>query len=194
MTSNNSFNRSTFNNKTNDQMRNIVFIMMLIAILPASVKAQCNPNAEPKNLCLTFEPNIGASFSDNGISMKYLALDLNFGLKKRLNVIVSLDQTYNNYKIDDVKAYFANTGLAGGLSYKIIKKGNGFWGVKAKMGSTIGNVDWKNTFYDVSTNFAPNSGHKSSYLSLGIGYRYVHSREDGIGHHNFVYFSLGFGL
>ena len=49
--------------KRQENMKKMIFILLLAAMLPTSIMAQCNPNATTKNLCLGIEPNIGASFS-----------------------------------------------------------------------------------------------------------------------------------
>lgn len=175
-------------------MKQILFMLVLVAMMPASAMAQCNPNATTKYLCLGIEPNIGASFSDNGMRMNNYTLNLYLGTQGRLNIVGSVEQTYNYLNTDDVKTYFSNTGLAGGLAYQFVKNAKSYWQVKAKVGSTIGNADWKNTFYDASVSFAPQIGKSSSHGVLSVGYRYAHSRTDAVGHHNFVYLSLGFGL
>ncbi|MCX4292452.1 MAG: hypothetical protein OSJ56_00130 [Prevotella sp.] len=175
-------------------MKHFFILSVFLAMLPMSGNAQCNPNATTKYLCLGIEPNIGASFGNKGMRMNNYALDLYLGIQGRLNIVGSVEQTYNYYKMDDVKTYFSNTGLAGGLAYQFVKNAKSHWQMKAKMGSTIGHADWKNTFYDVSVSFVPQIGKSSSNGSLSVGYRYAHSRTEDIGHHNFIYFALGFGL
>lgn len=90
------------------------------------------------------------------------------------------------------KSYLHNIGLAGGLGYTFLKQKKFQLQVVGKAGSTIGNADWKNNYYDASLRVSPVRKDGGLRPVLGVGYRYANSHNADFCDHGFVYGTIAF--
>lgn len=110
-----------------------------------------------------------------------------FGLKvepvKRFRVGVSYINYLGLCKQDGVKSYLTSHGIGGSLSYRLYQpdaKRNRGIEAMVRYGHSLGNGDLKYNLYDVGIKF---------YDKLGVGFRCVDSRTEGLRNTNCVYFS-----
>ena len=179
-------------------MKNIVLLTLLFLFASMGCKAQ-NENCEsgvcgsgsPGSLRLNLELNTFASFRHKGMTMHGYNFDVGISLYKNLYALGSIELVSHHLRNDDGKTYFNSTGLSGGLVYNIIDRDNTTIPLKVKMGGTLGNPDWKYTFYDLSLALNQRLG-KSNFAGVaGIGYRYEYSRVEAMSSHGFVYVFFG---
>ena len=145
-----------------------------------------------KHLFLNIGVGATGSLSNKGMRMNAYNVDLDFNKGGRLSVIGSLEFADNHYKQDGAKSYLHNIGLAGGLGYTFLKQKKFQLQVVGKAGSTIGNADWKNNYYDASLRVSPVRKNGGLRPVLGVGYRYANSHNADFCDHGFVYGTIAF--
>ncbi len=170
-----------------------LLLALLLIIGAANAYSQCGTGPR-KQLFMTISLGTNGSLVNKGMRMNAYNVDLNFSTGGRLSAICSFEFADNHYKQDGAKLYLHNTGLAGGLSYTLVKKAEYKLQVVGKAGGTIGSADWKNNFYDASIRLAPGTKIGCSSLILGVGYRYAHSHTADVCDHGFVYGTVGIAL
>lgn len=171
-------------------MRRFLFALLLV-IGAANAFAQCGMGPR-KHLFMNIGVGATGSLGNKGMRMNAYNVDLDFNMGGRLSVIGSLEFADNHYKQDGAKLYLHNIGLAGGLGYTFLKQKNYQLRVVGKAGSTIGNADWKNNYYDASLRVSPASKDGVLRPILGVGYRYANSHNADFCDHGFVYGTIGF--
>ena len=173
-------------------MRKLLLVLLLVAGA-TSAYPQCGMGPR-KQLAMNIGLGATGSLNNKGMRMNTYNVDLNFSTGGKLSVIGSLEFADNHYKQDGAKLYMHNMGLAGGLGYIFLKQKDFQLQVVGKAGSTIGNADWKNNYYNASLRFIP--GHKcgGSHILVGLGYRYANSHNANFSDHGFAYGTIGIVL
>lgn len=121
---------------------------------------------------------------------------LSFKVKPYLSVLVHADAMMGTYKVDDTKLSLNTDNIGGGLSLRVLNitlskdefPKRGSVDLYAMVTTSFGNIDWKQTSsaigfkWTISDRLSP---------TLGLGYRYSHSRTDGIPHFSGMYAAFG---
>lgn len=143
----------------------------------------------PGSVRLNLEVNALTAFRNKGMTMHGYNFDAAISIYRNIYALGSFEML--SYHANKSKTYFNSTGLSGGLVYNIIDRDNTTIPLKVKMGGTLGNPDWKYTFYDTSVALNQRLG-KSNFAGVaGIGYRYEYSRVEAMSSHGFVYVFFG---
>ncbi len=177
-------------------MKKVVFttlMTMLSSMVCMAGDEVCTSGAcgqgSPGSVRLNLEVNALTSFRNKGMTMHGYNIDAAISIYRNLYALGSFEILSHHAK--DSRTYFNSTGLSGGLVYNIIDRENITIPLKMKIGGTLGNPDWKYTFYDTSVSINQRLG-KSNFSGVaGIGYRYEHSRIETMSSHGFVYIFLG---
>lgn len=146
-----------------------------------------NQSGKWHSLRMGFDISMTKSLKTRGMKFQSDALDLTFSMGGRLNLIASveyIDTHLNHTSLEGI-------GLGGGLSYRFGNDKLDIGKAVFKVGSTVGNADWKHTYYDVSFRFNPLVKKQKSPLFISLGYRYANSHTAGIGDRSFFYASVG---
>lgn len=141
---------------------------------------------------LNLEVNALTSFRNKGMTMHGCNFDIGISIYKNLYALGSFEILSHHVK--DSRTYFNSTGLSIGLVYNIIDKTNTTIPLKVKMGGTLGNPDWKYTFYDLSLALNQRLGKSNFAGVVGVGYRNERSRIEAMSSHGFVYLFWGIKL
>lgn len=167
-------------------MKKVLLASLFIALITQVASAQCRIGP-PRELSMGIELTTNYSLKTHGMQYNMVQTDLTFGTGGRLNVLGSIELA--DYHLYDT--HLSSTGIGGGLSYTLFKNNENRLLLAAKAGSTIGNADWKYTYYDASLRLQPRFGKSASHGIIAIGYRYADSHTAGIRNRGFVYASLG---
>lgn len=146
-----------------------------------------NQSGKWHSLQMGFDLSMTKSLQTRGMKFQSDALDLTFGMGGRLNLLASVEYIDAHYH----HTSFEGIGLGGGLSYRFGNDNLNIGKAVFKIGSTVGNADWKHTYYDVSFRFNPLVKKQKSPLFISLGYRYANSHTAGIGDRSFFYASVG---
>lgn len=147
-----------------------------------------NQSGKWHSLRMGFDISMTKSLQTRGMKFQSDALDLTFGMGGRLNLLASveyIDAHYHHTSLEGI-------GLGGGLSYRFGNDKLDIGKAVFKVGSTVGNADWKHTYYDISFRINPLIKKPKSPLFISLGYRYANSHTAGIGDRSFFYASVGF--
>lgn len=147
-----------------------------------------NQSGKWHSLRMGFDLSMTKSPETRGMKFQSDALDLTFGMGGRLNLLASveyIDAHYHHTSLEGI-------GLGGGLSYRFGNDKLDIGKAVFKVGSTVGNADWKHTYYDVSFRINPLIKKPKSPLFISLGYRYANSHTAGIGDRGFFYATVGF--
>lgn len=146
-----------------------------------------NRSGKWHRLRMDFDISMTKSLQTRGMKFQSDALDLTFGMGGRLNLLASveyIDAHLNHTSLEGI-------GLGGGLSYRFGNDKLDIGKAVFKVGSTVGNADWKHTYYDISFRINPLIKKPKSPLFISLGYRYANSHTAGIGDRGFFYASVG---
>lgn len=146
-----------------------------------------NQSGKWHSLRMGFDISMTKSLQTRGMKFQSEALDLTFGMGGRLNLLASVE--YIDTHLHHTS--FEGIGLGGGLSYRFGNDNLNIGKAVFKIGSTVGNADWKHTYYDVSFRINPLVKKQKSPLFISLGYRYANSHTAGIGDRSFFYASVG---
>ena len=146
-----------------------------------------NQSGKRHSLKVGFDLSMTKSLQTRGMKFQSDALDLTFGMGGRLNLLASVEYIDAHHH----HTSFEGIGLGGGLSYRFGNDNLNIGKAVFKVGSTVGNADWKHTYYDVSFRINPLVKKQKSPLFIGLGYRYADSHTAGIGDRSFFYASVG---
>lgn len=132
--------------------------------------------------------------------MSPLGLQIRWGymVTGRLGAFASLE-AINGFGNSEkgVGTYHASNSLGGGVMYRLVDSETGFLpgfrtlDVHASCGTTLGNLAWKYTMYDVGLSIGLK---KHNTPTLGLGYRVMDSRNNHVKSFNGLYVFLGFRL
>lgn len=144
------------------------------------------------------ELGVDAGSRQHDIAPMGVGVNVGYGLSSRFYLYARYQGMMGLYDNGDSKTYFNTQNIGGGVGFTFHKgtgKGDtGLWDLRAQITSSVGNVDWKNTSYDVGVYWRIKS--KSSKVSpvLGIGFRHINSHTAGIRDCNCIYGTIGFAL
>jgi len=165
-----------------------IFLTLMASITLCSVMAQQSKTEKSVFGEVTYKVD---GFSSK---TKTNAFQANFGwnFNRRFYALAQVESTLMLKKAE-TKTYFTSLNLGGGVGVHLATmksaKLDGLIDLKLTAGSTIGNSDWKYTFYDFGIQAKFN---RNVLPVLGFGYRRYSSRQDAIPNHNGIYVSLGF--
>ncbi|MBQ7420158.1 MAG: hypothetical protein IJV17_05390 [Prevotella sp.] len=176
-------------------MKKIALLILSIVFVLNSSNAQDNCEKGPSgSLRLNLELNAMTSLRNKGMTTHGYNFDLGISIYKNLYALGSVELMNYHDRNGEHKTYYNCSDLSGGLVYNIIDKTNTTIPFKVKIGTTLGNPEWKYTLYDASLALNQRIGKSNTAIVLGLGYRHNKSRTEDILSHSFLYAFLGLKL
>lgn len=165
-------------------MRKAKTAMVAMALMASTATSAQTAKAWQDNMIAKMEFGGGTKNKD----VTPLSFDLQLGYKPLPRFGIFADYEVGWMLNGAAKAYGSTTNLGGGLSYRLCNEVE----LRAKMAASVGNVDLKQTVYDVNCLLRMTANKVSPYVS--IGFRHVNSHTAGVDNYNGLYASFGFGL
>lgn len=177
-------------------MKTITKSLIVASLLTLSITAAAQDNVSSSTSSfrdkLMMNVEFGTGTKSHDITPMGLGFQAGYRVVPRLAVFADFQGSVNLYNSGGTKTYFKSTTLGGGLEYKLFSLGNTDFGIQGKIGTSIGNTDWKQTVYDIK--LVVRLRRDPSNISFGLGFRHVHSRTEGLKDINGVYATIGFGI
>ena len=121
-----------------------------------------------------------------------------YEVQPRFGVYVSGELSRMSFRQGQgVGEYYSSNSLGGGISYRILESNEAFlplfrtMDINAMCGTTVGNVMWKYTLYDIGLTLKT---HRHRAFTIGVGYRIMDSRSVGVKTQRDLYASLGVNI
>lgn len=125
-----------------------------------------------------------SAFKQHHVTPLSASINVGINITSRFYGFVRLETPLGLYKKDDNKAYFNSTNLGGGLGYTLFYEHNTkdyiCLDLRASVTNSIGNVDWKNTTYDIGLYVRTRTRKSDITPYAGIGFRYINSHTNDI--------------
>lgn len=167
-------------------------LLFLSLLCTASLFAQ-NSQSSTRFLDKVFvEGNVLGTFEQHDITTFGLHMNVVCDVLPKFRVFATLEGGTSLIDKGDLKTYKGTSALGGGLGYSLFRdpKG-GIVDLRAMIGTSVGNVDWKQTVYGIGFQWKVLKGVSPI---LGLGFRHVNSRTPSMPNMNVVYGTIGFSI
>ena len=126
-------------------------------------------------------------FDDGGMHTRSFSMRSGYEVLPNFKPFLNLETQIGLYHKGMKKDYYNTANIGLGANYSIITQIE----VHGLVGTSLGNLGWKYHVWEagISIGFR----HKSSQ-TIGFGYRYVHSKTDGIADYKGPFISIGYIL
>lgn len=178
-------------------MKKAIFFLSicLFSCLTASAqKAQTKTFADR----LMLEMGFDATTKQHDVSPFGVSVNAGYRFTPRLYAYARYQGTIGLYENGDIRTYAKTQNVGGGIGYVVHKETRqsrtDLWSLRAQMTGSIGNVDWKNTTYDIGLYWQSKSKCGKVAPTVGIGFRHTNSHTCGWADHNGIFVSVAFGF
>lgn len=169
-------------------------VFIFLFAMGASVAAMAQGTANSSKFYFDAGFEAGTPFK----KLTPLSFDLTVGyrLTNTFGVFAKGKQLWGMYKDGDYRTYFDSRNLGGGVYYNFFKEAAtaNTWSANASVTTSIGNVNWKNTSYDIGVSYTIGGNGKALNTTFGLGYRFINSRTDGMNNWNGLFARIGIGF
>ncbi len=188
-----------YNPKKNDKdMKKVIMSLLLMATSSVFAFGQTSSDTTKLNTIdrLVVDAYYARSFNQHNTKNLALGIDLGYKVLSRLSVLFCSEYRVGLYK-GDGNGYIESSNIGGGLSFSLVApkyctKWSETLDLVGKVTTSVGNLNWKNTAYDIGLRW-----HWGSKKAIGpmpflsMGYTHINSHTTGICDYNLVYGALG---
>jgi len=167
---------------------------------PQSDSIQTRPVQKALKILRNFSFEYGFSYGtrQHHLSPMTTGFQISYEIVPRLSVAFRTECLWAHYKEKDVRRYYKNRHLAGGISLCIAggkqrkRDGDPHGSLDLRMlaGGSVGNAGWKQAFYDGSLVYYYR-GKTIATPTLSVGYRFTDSKTSLLPNTHTCYFSAG---
>lgn len=172
-----------------------IVLMGLMFCMAVSAQGEANDSFFDRFM---LELGVDAGTKQHDIAPLGVGVNVGYNLSSRFYVYARYQGMMGLYDNDHSRTYFKTQNLGGGLGFTFHKdtwkNGAGLWDLRAQVTNSIGNVDWKNTSYDLGVYWRIKSAGAKVAPMFGIGFRHINSHTTGIRDCNCFYGTIGFSL
>ena len=167
-------------------------LLFLCMLCTTSLLAQDSQTSTRQLDKFFIEGSVLGTFKQHDIKTFGLQLNVGYDVLPKFHVFATCEGTTSLLDKENLKTYAETNILGGGIGYSLFRdpKG-GIVDIRAMLGTSIGNVDWKQTTYGIGFQWKILKGVSPI---LGLGYRHVNSRTSSMPDMNVVYGTIGISL
>ncbi|MDD7257783.1 MAG: hypothetical protein PUH24_05880 [Prevotellaceae bacterium] len=173
-------------------MKKLLLGILALVSLPLSLSAQtASSEGNSRGILGPLSIDMGFFGTIRQHDMNELGLKYNvaYEVVRNLKVTAHFETSVGLRDRNDTKHYFSSNALAGGLGYVLATDDRGgSWEARGFVGHSVGNVDWKNTFYSTEIVWKMRGGLSPT---LSLGFTHKNSNTTGIPNMNMVHASIG---
>ena len=172
-------------------------ILLFLALAQMTLLNAQTTNHESDFGNLFLEGSVVRGLKSDGISPVGAQIGIGYNVTSRFYPMITAEYLSGHYNESGMKTFYDSGNIGFGLGYTFLRGKNDYLSflqnadLRVNVGTTIGHVDWKYNYYGVELKMG---FRKTNTPVIGVGYRYMNSRTEGLSNYKGVFVTLGFKI